>query len=252
MNHQKEIPVARSSSPLPVRLQYLEPVRKQLAALPPGEVHEYTDLSVLRKAVRKRIKGLSEAEVAVALQQDTEELERWLAAGGVEHVHLHFLLPLLPDAVELLLREETPTPPERGEVSMDLPAEAKVSKENGCWAVQWQREMLSLFPFHEEDLLREIGQFRENARRQPLIAGEGTEVEEVQFGPVSGVKRTLRGTQGKAKYRRLDYALIVPDGHLMATLQSTARKFGDFDETEIEAYFHTLKILNYPSKSLQK
>lgn len=67
---------------LPTRIRYLEPVRKQLAALGPDDIHEDTDLSVLRRVVRKRVKGLSDVEARSALNEDAAELEKWLSKPG--------------------------------------------------------------------------------------------------------------------------------------------------------------------------
>ncbi len=46
-----------------------------------------------------------------------------------------------------------------------------------------------------------------------------------------------------AKFKRVNYALDVPGGHVVAVLDSSR---GDFDESELEARFHTLRVLNYP------
>src|SRR5213592_1291343 len=115
------------SHPLPTRLRYLEPVRKQLAALAPDDIHEDTDLSVLRRVVRKRVKGLSDEDARSALRDDAAELESWLSAPGQADTRLYFVLPILPDAIEVLLAEQPQMPPERGEARMELPEGAKVT-----------------------------------------------------------------------------------------------------------------------------
>ena len=66
-------------------------------------------------------------------------------------------------------------------------------------------------------------------------------VTDVRFGEVVGIKCISKMTS--PKFKRLDYALDVPGGHVVAVLDSTA---GDFDESELEAHFHTLRVLNYP------
>ena len=90
---------------MPPRIRYLEPVRKQLAALDLDYIHEHTDLSVLRRVVRKRVRGLSEKVARTELQADAAELDKWLSTAGLPDKGLYFVLPILPNAVEVLLTE---------------------------------------------------------------------------------------------------------------------------------------------------
>lgn len=227
--------------PLPIRIRYLEPVRKQLAALASEEIHEDTDLSVLRRVVRKRVRGLSEEEAHAALQGDATELEKWLSTPELPDTRLYFVLPILPDAVEILLTEHPQGPPERGEASMELPEGAKVTVENGCWSVRWRRFYVSLYPSHCEDMHREAGRLKDNAKSRQMIDGAGMSVADVRFGEVTGIKSISE--MASPKFKRVDYALDVPGGHLVVVLDSSR---GDFDESEVEGYFHTLRVLNYP------
>ncbi len=226
---------------LPSRLRYLEPVRKQLAKLDPDDIHEGADLSVLQRVVRKRVKGLAGDDARTALREDAVELEHWLSNSEADP-RLHFILPILPDALDILLIEQPQGPPERGEVSMELPAGAKVIKENGGWTVKWRRLLLCLCPSHREEMHRSAGQFRDDAKSRPIIAGSGMSVAEVQFGEVSGIRCISQ--MESPKFKRLDYALDVPGGCVVAVLDS---RVGDFDESALEKYFHTLRVLNYPA-----
>jgi hypothetical protein len=226
-------------SPLPESLRYLEPVRKQLAALGPDKIHEETDLSVLRRAVGKRIKGLTEKESRNALCDDTAELEKWLFTPTHQNEPLHFILPILPEAVDVLFTEPTLGPPERGVISMEVPDGAKVTEENGCWSVKWRRLYLGLYPSHEEDMRRTQGQFRDDAKRRPIVDGDGMSVTDVRFGNVVGIKRL--SSQRSPRFKRLDYALEVPGGFVVAVLDSAK----DFDESSLERFFHSLRVLNY-------
>jgi hypothetical protein len=224
---------------LPERLRYLKPVRKQLAGLGPDEIHEDTDLSVLRRVIRKRVKGLSEEEARVLLREDAAELERWLSTAEEPDTRLYFITPILPDAIEILLTEEPESPPERGEVRMELPEGAKVTVENGTWSVKWGRFWLSLYPSHREEMHSHAGRFKGDAKSQPMIDGVGMAVEEVRFGEVGGIKCTWK----RAKFKQVEYALDVPGGHMLAVVEP---RRNDFDESELERYFHTMRVLNYP------
>ncbi len=225
------------ASPLPDRLRYLEPVRKQFARLAAHDnLHEDTDLSVLRRVVRERVKGLSSEQSRVAMVEDGAELERWLAAPEGQNDPLYFLLFILPDAMQVLFAEEPQGPPECGVARMELPGGAKVTEGNGCWSVKWKRRWLFLYPTHRELMHSEAGRLRDEAKSWP----SGMVAEDVRFGPVSGT-RCLSHAHN-ARFKRVDYALEVPGGYITARQDSSV---GNFDERELEAYFHTLRVLNY-------
>jgi len=196
---------------LPARLQYLEPVRKQLAALNPNEIDESTDLRVLRRVVRKHLKGLSDQDARLVLQEDAAELERWLSTPGLPDTRLYFVLPILPDAIDVLLTEQLPSPPERGEASMELPDGAKVTVENGGWSVRWRRFHLSLCPSYLEEMHCHAGRFRDDARSRPMIDGSGMSIVEVRFGGVTGIKCVSK-IASPPRFKRVEYALDVPVG----------------------------------------
>jgi len=124
---------------------------------------------------------------------------------------------------------------------MELPEGAKLIVENGCWSVKWRRFLLTLSPHHREEMHSFAGSFKGEAKSRPMIDGTGMCVVEVRFGDVSGIKCISR--MASPKFKRVDYAFDVPGGHLTATLDSSSR---DFDESEFETYFHTMRVLNYP------
>ena len=229
------------TQPLPERLRYLEPVRKQLAGLGPDEIHEETDLSVLRRVVRKQVKGLAEELARVLLREDAAELERWLSTAEEPDTRLYFITPILPDAIEVLLTEQPPTPPERGEVRMELPEGAKVTVENGTWSVKWGRLWLFVYPRHREEMHIEAGRWKGDAKSQPMVDGNGNSVAEVRFGAVVGIKCTWK--EKARRIKRVGYALDVPGGHIVAYVDS---RRADFDESPLESYFHSMRVVNYP------
>jgi hypothetical protein len=230
-------------SPLPTRLRYLESFRKYLARLGPEEINEDTDLTIVREAVRKRVKGLSPEQARAALSHDGAELSRWLSTPEQQNDVLHFLPPFLAmDAADPLLQEPEASQPER-EVSMSLPKGAKVSKENGCWSVTWSRMLLGLFPADLARMESETARFRDGAKRRPMQDGDGIEIGDVHYSSVRGVKRIYRQVW-PALGKRVDYALQVPGGAVIATLQSM-RGEPDFEESKFEGQFHTLQVINH-------
>lgn len=74
-----------------------------------------------------------------------------------------------------------------------------------------------------------------------MINDVGEEIQEVRYGEVFGIK--CISTTGPARSKRLDYALTVPGGYAIALLYPPSI---NSDEQQIEAYFHTIKVLNYP------
>ena len=130
---------------------------------------------------------------------------------------------------------------------MELPDGANVTVENGCWSVRWRPFYLSLYPSHREDMHREAGRFKDEAKSRPMAEGSGMSVVEARFGEVSGIKRV--SNMASPKFKRVDYALDVPGGRLVAVLDLSR---GDFDESEVERYFHTLRVLNYPPPQTEK
>lgn len=239
------------SSPLPVQLRYLEPVRRQLAKFGDEHVWENTDLSLLRKVVRERVKGLSSEEARAALKGDGVELERWLSAPErqteAQDVALSFVLPFLAmDDAEVLLADVPKRMPKR-EVRMELPKGAKlVSNENGCWSVKWQGMLLTLLHASSESVQREVARFQREAQNSPLCDDEGVAVADVRFGKASGTKRIYK-QKWPAPGQRLDYALAVPGGHVRAQLTPRTDSFDDRNVSTIEASFQTLQVIHNTS-----
>ncbi len=235
-----------STTPLPPRLRYLEPVRKYLTRLGPDEVNENTDLTPIRKVVRKRVKGLSAEQARSALIEDGNELDQWLTLHLDGNEVLSFLLPfLVMDAADALLEEPTEAQPKH-EVFIELEKGAKVSKEGGSWSVKWNRKLLTLYPSDSVSMESHIAQFRADAKRRPMVDSDGIELADVQFASARGIKRTYLQTW-PVPAKRVDYALEVPGGYVLASLQSLIGS-SHFDESEMEAQFHTLRIVSHQTK----
>jgi hypothetical protein len=225
---------------LPLRLRYLEPVRKQLARLDPDEIHEDTNLTPFRKAVSKRIQELSPTVVAKTLKKDAAELERWLAKPERSDLdrRLLFILLMLPDA-EQIIKPPQPEPPVNGTASMNVPEDAKSQLENGCLCVKWKRQLLTVYPSALEDLGRHRGQLRADAKSGRLQNGATMTLTDVNFGDASGMKCVT--SIASPPFKRVDYALTVPSGYAIIVIDSWS---GKFDETIWEPYFPSLQILN--------
>jgi hypothetical protein len=139
-------------SSLPEELRYLEPFRKQVAKLKPEEIDESMDLSRLNKLLLKCIEGIPVAAGKNKLEEDSVNLERWLATPGINDnggmTFLHGYLMALPELVDRLIAEKNKSC-EMDEVEMELPPEAKVKKRlggGGGWQVNWLRANFFVFP----------------------------------------------------------------------------------------------------------
>lgn len=233
-----------ATSPLPVRLRYLEPVREQLLALRPEEIHEYTDLSALQRAVRKRVSGLPQNEARALLKEDGAELLQWLSQGQAGSDPLYFLVPFLGmEGFDALLKDPDQKAPTY-EVQMDLPSGAKVEKGVGAdgiyWEVKWGRLDLGVNPVRPQILSQLRQGFLAEQTRRPLLDGDGITMVEVRFEAVVGTKCADVGTE-RGYSKRVEYTLDVPGGQVYAV--SGPKPFF-FDETKWEAYFHTLRVVS--------
>src|ERR1041385_3439500 len=77
------------SSPLPDRLQYLQPFR-DLFGSRADEVDETTASTPLMELLQKRVAGLSAEDAKKLLSEDIAALELWLAAPEQRDDCLHF------------------------------------------------------------------------------------------------------------------------------------------------------------------
>ena len=123
---------------------------------------------------------------------------------------------------------------------MNVPAEAKVTKENGCLDIKIGRIILSFYPSHREELHSHIGKMRELAKPTSRRDGHEITLSDVQFGAVSGLKSASRWSSPRSK--RIEYSLTVPGGYIVAILQNT---IGDFDEARFESWFDSIHVVNY-------
>ena len=226
-------------TPLPQRLRYLQPFRKQVAKLKPEEIDESMDLSLLNKLLLQRIEGMSPQVGKQTLEADQEALEKWLEAPAFEDnggmIFLQGYLMALPDLVDRLLEERDKREPMHNEVQMELPAEAKVKKlRGGLWKVTWLRTTLFVLPSDRQYIDFQIKDFHECVREKL----SNMMVTSVKFGKVTGLKRFVNLSAVGAVH--VDYALTVPGGYATVTL---LKKATAIDATKFEQYFHTIRVV---------
>ena len=226
-------------SPLPEKLRYLQPFRKQVAKLKADEAVEDTDLSLLNQLLCGRIAGLPVEEGKKMLQEDQAMLEEWLASPKLEDnggmFFLQGYLMALPELVDRLL-EEKDKPQERDEIEMELPPEARIKKIGAeCgWKVSWLRTTLFIFPTDKKHMDYMVKDFHEGARHHL----SKVEVTPVIFGKVTGFKRVV--DMSIVESMSVDYALEVLGGYASASL---LKKGTSIDESRFEQYFHTIRIV---------
>jgi hypothetical protein len=207
-------------SPLPEKLRYLQPFRKQVAKLKPEEIDESMDLSLLNQLLCGRIEGLPVEEGKKILQADQAVLEEWLASPKLEDnggmVFLHGYLMALPELVDRLLEKED-KPQKQEEIQMELPAEARIRKLGGerGWKVSWLRTTLFISPVDKKYMDYKVKDFHEGPRHHL----SKVEVTPVVFGNVTGFKRLVDLSIIESMH--VDYALEVPGGYASASLLVT-------------------------------
>jgi hypothetical protein len=226
-------------SPLPEKLRYLQPFRKQVAKLKPDEAIEDMDLSLLNRLLCRRIVGLPVNEGKKMLQEDLTMLEEWLVSPKLEDnggmFFLQGYLMALPELVDRLL-EEKDKPKERDEIEMELPPEARINKLGGerGWKVSWLRTTLFVFPVDKNHMDYMVKDFHEGPRHHL----SKVEVTPVAFGNVTGFKRFVDMSIVESVH--VDYALEVPGGYASASL---LKKGMQIDVSKFEQYFHTIRIV---------
>jgi hypothetical protein len=221
--------MARSTL-LPERLRYLQPVRNKLAKLAPEDINEDLDNSFLRKSIRKRVHGLSEADARMTLNEDSTVLATWLAGAGTDNDYMGFVQGFLLIAAEMpekFLKAPAPAAPLL-RVLMDLPAGAKVRRfekqGDGGMLVSRKGLYIAVGVMPEENvasMVREMAQVERGCK---------VAVSKVQFG------------------KGVNYMLAVPGGHVTASISAIGKKIDEskWDESEVEGYFHTIQIVQKP------
>ena len=221
---------------LPKDLAYLvRPLEGFAAALRGGAHAEDIDYRPLERALKVRLAG--EADPAATVAADLAALEEWLrsfesddhpgwcAAGAVRG--------LLTYGFEVATLGEDPDPGPLPTIRLDPPP---------GWTAETAPATLTLTKGRRGAIqaLFITGQsgFGPTLRRQ-WRAG-GLSPEPATFGPVSGEKLTTE-QPGPIPWKQVQYVLDAPGGPVFLSVCRTTGR--TFDETELEAVLHTLRVV---------
>jgi len=234
-------------SPLPQRLRYLQPFRKKFASRPSEELNEATGEAPLFALLSKRLKGHSEAAAQKILEDDLAALEAWLSAPEQESDCLQFVrgfLMVSPSGLaERILEESARAAEPPPEVQMDVPAGAKLrrvkSRTEEAMLVRWKGTLTAIDSLSEEAVVN----FAEVENRSDGVSK--LSVLPVRFGKVTGTKFVRTGESWRGPYKDVRYLLKVPGGQVYISTAVISKKLNEsqWDESELEAYFHTLCVV---------
>lgn len=232
---------------LPKELDYLEPVAKELAKIPPDDLNEDVDATELIAALRYRVKGLELRDAISQLTKDNEVLQKWIkekkaTEGAVFFISAYFLRPG-PLARQLLAPPSVfscePT------VSIELAPDWVVKEFPRRLDLFKKQTFCSIYILDKSDFdhhLRENNHREElqNSPKNPWANFGGWTRTQIKLGNSCGEK-CVYSQQGKTNWKQVDYALEIPGGYVNIRLGRQNGK--DFDETEFEQKFHTLKVI---------
>lgn len=238
------------ASPLPQRLRYLQSFRKKFASRSPEELNENTGEPPLFALLSKRLKGHSEAAAQKILEDDLAALEEWLsvptqASDCLQFVR-GFLLVSPSELAKYILEESAKQAEPLPLLEMSLPEGAKLRRvesrtETGA-LLRWKGLITSL-----DVVSSEAAANLAELEGQKGAGDEGVEisVSPVSFGGVKGTKFVRTGDSWFGPFKDVRYVLLVPGGHVHATTSPIGKNVDEakWDETALEAYFHTLCIV---------
>lgn len=237
-------------APLPEQLRYLQPFRRRFASRAPEELNEDTGEAPLFALLSKRIKGRSETEAQSILEADFATLEEWLAEPANKNDCLQFVRGFLmvspSELATRILEESTEAVKPPPEAEMDLPEGAKVrrvkSRTEVGILIRWKGTLTALDSVSEEA----AANFTElEGRRGAGDAGVEIKTIPVRFGQVAGTKFVRTGDSWRGPFKDVRYLLTVPGGHVYISTAIVSKKLDEskWDETQLEAYFHTLRVV---------
>jgi hypothetical protein len=224
---------------MPEGLRYLQPFLKSLAKLAPEKLNEDVDISRLETALRKRLKGMDEAEAA--LEDDCRLLDAWLAAEGKENAAAQWVRGFLAfgDLAKHMVRPPEPVDP-GPTIHFDPLPGWRVKKFAYRIEVQKGKVFASItvtdeFGHRSDQLL-----FNRWAPLPHMNSALAT--SEIRCGDVVGMKYVIQEVGQKKSMKSITYTLKVPGGYVRITAGHTG--LADFDESFVESQLQTLRLSN--------
>lgn len=235
---------------LPTELNYLEPVAKELAKLPPDDLNEDVDNSKLIAALRNRVEGLELRDAISQLTKDNEILQKWIKGKKTDNGAVFFISAYLMRPGPLARSLFAPPPPPEPTVFIEMESDWEIKDSLG--QLVFKQKVFCGFRVLDKrdfDLHKHKSDHRQELQKSPqnpwASLGVWTKTP-VRFGECHGEK-SVYVQSGKTNWKRVDYLLEVPSGYVNANLGHEKGK--DFDEMEFEKKFHTLKVIPPPSSA---
>ena len=235
------------ASPLPERLRYLQPFRKKFTSLPPEALKEDTGEAPLFALLSKRINGRSEVEARNILGADLAALEAWLGEPANKNDCLQFVRGFLmvspSELAKRIIEESAKAAEPPPEAEMDLPRDAKVrrvkSRTEVAMIIRWKGTLTAIDAVSEET----ADNFAEAEKRSDGVSKLA--ILSVRFGEVAGTKFVRTGDSWRGPFKDVRYLLTAPGGHVYISTAVVSKKLDEskWDETQLEAYFHTLRVV---------
>lgn len=228
-------------SPLPERLQYLQPFRKRFASRQPEELNEDTGFTPLLALLSKRIAGLSVEDAEKLLEEDMAALQSWLSAPEQINDCLHFaagvfLIAPPAELVEQIWEETKKQKKPLPWVEMDMATGIKPrrfeSEGDGGMFVKWSGLAFSISIGSEAAFVQ--------GNRPAAMCDPHNKVTcaPVQFGEVTGTKYIEIGENAFGRpNKRIIYVLAVPGGHVEVSISFLGKRpSAKWDEIKLKEY----------------
>jgi len=231
-------------SQLPEQLRYLQPFRKRFATRRAEDLNEDTGVGPLFALLQNRIEGLPTTQAENLLKEDGAALQSWLSEPEQQNDCLHFASVFLSmiessELVAQVLEHTRKLAEPRPVAEMDLPEGAKVRKDK---LISFKKLLIALDAISEE----EANNFADlEGRRGAGDANVEIEVSPVRFGAVTGTRFVRKGESWRGPYKEVRHVLFAPGGHIYASASPIGKHADEskWDESEIEAHFHTLRVV---------
>lgn len=229
--------------PLPATLIYLQPVLRELAALPDDELNESVDTTTLEAALRERIAGLSRTEADARLEEDRRALSDWLAERQEHPKALphHFVYGWMLDvgARELLAPPQSASREPRVVLDGVSPEGLAITSEAGRLDVDYDGVEGAIEPLGLLNWWWDRRTLSREGRGQSDRVPAQRVSRPIQFGQVKGMKFDY--VQEPPMYwREINYFLRVPGGRVHASVSAMDKPF---DEGPFESVLHAVRVV---------